>query len=153
VGHYSHGTAHTPLTGSQGTEFVLSFKLSSPTRIADKLKSQLSSEINNAEWEFVDYTEHTSASEDGEGEGVIVGARRNVDRGVGGVGGISGHAGRGIRGVMGLGRGLADAGAQSFMSMKTVVEAVEIMEGNGNSNEMGQDRKPGTSGWTKVKPR
>jgi hypothetical protein len=54
-------------------------------------------------------------------DGVVVGASREGGRGTG-------------------------LGMQSFMSMKTVMDAVEMVSGDG-------DRKPGSSGWTKLKPR
>jgi len=37
-------------------------------------------------------------------------------------------------------------GMQSFMSMRTVMDAVEMVGGDA-------ERKAGTSGWTKLKPR
>lgn len=127
MGRYSHGTAHSYLGNADGTEFVRSWKLPNPTRLADKLKAKLLSEVANAEWELLDEGAWTVEDEMGD-DGVVVGARREG----GGLG-------------MGLGMGM---GMQSFMSMRTVMDAVEMVSGGGDG-----ERKPGTSGWTKLKPR
>jgi hypothetical protein len=54
VGKFSHGTAHSFLGGADGTNFVRSWKLLSPMKLADKLKARLLSEVANAEWELLD---------------------------------------------------------------------------------------------------
>jgi hypothetical protein len=120
MGKYSHGAAHTNLNSADGTDFIRTWKLPSPMKLADKLKSKLMSEVANAEWEVLD--EDAWAVEDEMGDdGVVVGARKEGERNAG-------------------------LGMQSFMSMRTVMDAVEMVGGDG-------DRKPGTSGWTKLKPR
>ena len=120
MGRFSHGTAHSFLGNADGTEFVRGWKLLSPMKLADRLKAKLMSEVANAEWEVV---EQDAWEEDDEmkDDGVVVGARREGGRAIG-------------------------LGMQSFMSMRTVMDAVEMVGGDG-------DRKPGTSGWTKLKPR
>lgn len=124
MGKYSHGTAMSSLGSAEGTEFIRSWKLPNPMKLADKLKSKLMGEVANAEWEVLN--EDAWAVDDQMGDdGVVVGARKE--------GGDKG---------MGL-------GMQSFMSMKTVMDAVEMVGGVGADG----DRKPGTSGWTKLKPR
>jgi len=126
MGHYAHGTAHTSLARAEGTDFIRSWKLLSPIKLADRLKSKLMSEVANSEWEVLD--EDAWAVDDDMGDdGVVVGVRREK------------NAKRGIA-----------AGMQSFMSMRTIVDAVEIV-GNGISGD--GERRPGTSGWTKLKPR
>ncbi|RDW87570.1 hypothetical protein BP5796_03264 [Coleophoma crateriformis] len=119
MGRYSHGTAHSYLGSAEGNEFIRSWKLPSPIKLADRLKAKLLSEVANAEWEFLDQNAWTLEDELGD-DGVVVGARKE-----------------------GNPRGMA--GMQSFMSMRTVMDAVEVIGG--------EDRKPGTSGWTKLKPR
>lgn len=57
LGHYSHGTAHSFLGASEGTEFIRSWKLPTPTKIADKLKSNLLGEMASAEWELLEEKE------------------------------------------------------------------------------------------------
>jgi hypothetical protein len=120
MGFYSHGTAHSFLGSNEGTEFTRSFKIMSPMKLVDKLKAKLSSEVANAEWEVLDQDAWAVDDELGD-DGIVVGARREGD---------------GRRGY----------GMQSFMSMKTVMDAVEVIGGGG-------ERRPGTSGWTKLKPR
>jgi hypothetical protein len=120
MGRFSHGTAHSFLGNADGTEFIRSWKLLSPMKLADKLRTKLLSEVANAEWEVLDQDAWTIDDEMGD-DGVVVGARREGGRGLG-------------------------LGMQSFMSMKTVMDAVEIVGGAG-------ERRPGTSGWTKLKPR
>ncbi|KAF8865324.1 hypothetical protein BDZ45DRAFT_612491 [Acephala macrosclerotiorum] len=125
MGKYSHGTAHSFLGNAEGTEFIRSWKLLKPTNIADKLKAKLLSEVANAEWEVLDEDAWAVDDEMGD-DGVVVGARKE------------GESTR-DRGTM------MHAGMQSFMSMRTVTDAVEMV-GDG-------ERKPGTSGWTRLKPR
>lgn len=148
IGQRSHGSAHNFLAGTSGQEFVRTFKLPNPTKIADRLKSQLLSEVASAEWEVVDrgsWTEREGHADDVEGDGVMVGARRAES-----LRGLSGDhtAYRNTIGNLGM-REISDVGAQSFMSLKTVVDAVEIMDGATDERKA----PPGTSGWTKVKPR
>lgn len=75
LGHWSHGTTHTFLGGADGTEFVRNFKLLSPTKLADRLKKRLSTEVPMLEWEKIDGDE--ARWEDEIEEGVLVGPRSN----------------------------------------------------------------------------
>jgi hypothetical protein len=120
MGRFSHGTAHSFLGNADGTEFIRGWKLLSPMKLADRLKAKLMSEISNAEWEVVEQ-DAWEVEDEMKDDGVVVGARREGERAVG-------------------------LGMQSFMSMRTVMDAVEMVGGDGG-------RKPGTSGWTKLKPR
>jgi hypothetical protein len=121
-GKYSHGTAHSFLGSSEGTEFIRSWKLPNPMKLADKLKGKLMSEVANAEWELLDHGAWT-VDDDMGGDGVVIGGANETSRRV------------------------MSAGMQSFMSMRTVMDAAELLAvGDG-------DRKPGSSGWTKLKPR
>ncbi|TDZ40125.1 Autophagy-related protein 14 [Colletotrichum trifolii] len=54
MGRYSHGTAHAFLGGADGSEFVRTFKLPSPLKLADKLKKKLVSEVAVPEWEVLE---------------------------------------------------------------------------------------------------
>jgi hypothetical protein len=138
IGNFSHGSSHTFLGSREGNEFVRGFKLLSPTKVFDKLKSQLLTEVASAEWEVVDKDAWAEGQEgesvDDEGDGVLVGARKYEDF-------VPGR-----RRSLGL-KALGSFGAQSFMSMRTVVDAVEMMGGTA------EDKRQGTNGWTKVKPR
>ena len=145
MGRYSHGTAHSNLGSSAGAEFTRGFKIISPTKLADRLKARLASEVANAEWELLDpdawamedEAEQEQRQHEGLGDGddgIVVGARREgADAAFGGYGAAS------VRRAYGY-------GMQSFMSMRTVMDAVEVIGGGG-------ERRPGTSGWTKLKPR
>ncbi|KAJ5677432.1 uncharacterized protein N7477_003065 [Penicillium maclennaniae] len=62
LGHYSHGTAHSFLGASEGTEFIRSWKLPTPMKIADKLRSNLLGEMASAEWEFLEEKEWDDGS-------------------------------------------------------------------------------------------
>lgn len=57
LGHYSHGTVHSFLAASEGSEYVRSWKLPTPTRIVDKLKANLLGEMTSAEWELLEENE------------------------------------------------------------------------------------------------
>ena len=57
LGHYSHGTAHSFLGASEGTEFMRTWKLPTPTKVVDKLKSTLLGEMASAEWELLEEKE------------------------------------------------------------------------------------------------
>ncbi|KAL4912184.1 UV radiation resistance protein and autophagy-related subunit 14-domain-containing protein [Aspergillus aurantiobrunneus] len=57
LGHYSHGTAHSFLGASEGTEFVRSWRLPTPTKVVDRLKSTLLGEMTSAEWELLEEKE------------------------------------------------------------------------------------------------
>lgn len=57
LGHYSHGTSHSFLGAAEGMEFMKTWKLPTPAKIADKLKSALLGEIANAEWELLEEKE------------------------------------------------------------------------------------------------
>lgn len=120
MGRYSHGAAHSFLGSADGTDLIRSWKLLSPMKLADRLKARLMSEVANAEWEVLDEDAWQVDDEMGD-DGVVVGARKEGER-------------------------APSLGMQSFMSMRTVMDAVEMVGGDG-------DRKHGTSGWTKLKPR
>ncbi|KAJ6109748.1 UV radiation resistance protein/autophagy-related protein 14 [Penicillium sp. IBT 16267x] len=57
LGHYSHGTVHSFLGASEGSEFMRTWKLPTPTKIVDKLKSNLLGEMASAEWELLEEQE------------------------------------------------------------------------------------------------
>ncbi|KAK4155519.1 UV radiation resistance protein and autophagy-related subunit 14-domain-containing protein [Chaetomidium leptoderma] len=86
IGRWSHGTLHSFLGGAEGTEFVRSFKIVPPLKLADRLKKRLSSEAPMLEWEKIEGDE----LEDNFDDGVLV-------RGHGSGG--SAAAGRGDLGV------------------------------------------------------
>jgi hypothetical protein len=83
------------------------------------------SEVANAEWEVLDEDAWAVERPGGElrDETVVVGARRGGERGYG-------------------------LGMQSFMSMRTVHDAVGPGAGG-----VDRDKKQGSNGWTKLKQR
>ncbi|KAL2869929.1 Atg14 domain-containing protein [Aspergillus lucknowensis] len=64
LGHYSHGTAHSFLSASEGTEFIRSWKLPTPMRVTDGLKSTLLGEMASAEWELLEEKEWDDVPQD-----------------------------------------------------------------------------------------
>ncbi|UNI23450.1 hypothetical protein JDV02_009268 [Purpureocillium takamizusanense] len=54
IGRYSHGTSYYYLGGMEGTDFVRTFKLPSPMKLADKLKKKLLGDTPGADWEVLD---------------------------------------------------------------------------------------------------
>lgn len=64
LGHYSHGTVHSFLCASEGAEFMRTWRLPSPTKIADKVKSVLLGEMASAEWELLEKKEWDDADQD-----------------------------------------------------------------------------------------
>ncbi|OQE96367.1 hypothetical protein PENNAL_c0001G06927 [Penicillium nalgiovense] len=64
LGHYSHGTAHSFLGASEGVEFMRIWKLPTPTKVVDKLKSNLLGEMASAEWELLEEKEWDDAVTD-----------------------------------------------------------------------------------------
>lgn len=121
MGKYSHGAAHSFLGNSEGSAFTRSWQIPKLALLVDTLKARLMSEVANAEWELLNPDAWQVDDEMGV-DGVVVGARNEGIR---------------TQGMLGM---------QSFMSMRTVMDAVEMVSGDG-------ERKPGTSGWTKLKPR
>ncbi|CAG8953067.1 hypothetical protein HYFRA_00003262 [Hymenoscyphus fraxineus] len=128
MGKYSHGTASHFAGGAEATEFIRSWKLLNPKVIADKLRSLLQSEVANKEWELIDegsWEIDNQMGDDGVVIGRVAGGSRDGDD-------LDTHSK--LRGV-----------EQSFMSYRTV-DPPQAVDGTG-------DRKTGTSGWTKLKPR
>jgi hypothetical protein len=123
MGRYSHGTATNSLNSAEGTEFVKSWKLTSPRHLTDKLKALLSNEVANKEWEIVDENAWRVNDELGV-DGVVIGVTKEGSN-------LPAHL----------------AMQQSFMSCRTVVDAVEV------GGRVDEPKVPGTSGWTKLKPR
>lgn len=61
TGRWSHGSSHSFLGSAEGTEFVRSFKLLNPTKLVDRIKKKLSSEVPMLEWEKIDGNEARGA--------------------------------------------------------------------------------------------
>ena len=101
IGRWSHGTLHSFLGGAEGTEFVRSFKIMPPLKLADRLKKRLSSEAPMLEWEKIEGDELDDGFDDGvlvrghgsggsaAGRGDLGAASIMTARGVGSNGGVS----------------------------------------------------------------
>jgi len=73
-GRYSHGTAHSFMGTKEGAELVKKFP--SPTRVMDKIKTQLVAELSGAEWEVIEEEHVKDAPAAEEEEPVLIGGRR-----------------------------------------------------------------------------
>lgn len=79
LGSYSHGSAYHSLSGCEGLELLRAWRLASPARLVDKLKSYLLNEISGAEWDFLSNEEWDEDRV--EDMPVLVGgARRSLDK-------------------------------------------------------------------------
>lgn len=54
TGRFSHGTMYYFLGGAEGAEFIKSFKLPGPMKLADHLRKRLVPEAPVADWEVLD---------------------------------------------------------------------------------------------------
>ncbi|KAJ9272272.1 hypothetical protein DTO212C5_1457 [Paecilomyces variotii] len=54
LGHFSHGTSHSFLGAVDGTEFMRTWRLPTPLKVYDRLKSILLGEMASAEWELLE---------------------------------------------------------------------------------------------------
>ncbi|POR38028.1 Uncharacterized protein TPAR_01770 [Tolypocladium paradoxum] len=73
IGRYSHGTMYYFLGGIDGTDFVRTFKLPSPMKLADRLKKKLLGDAPAADWEVLDdeaWKVDEGPNEDGAVQGV-----------------------------------------------------------------------------------
>jgi hypothetical protein len=124
LGHFSHGTSHSFLCAVDGTEFMRTWKLPTPVKIFDRLKSVLLGEMASAEWELLE-KDWDDAAEDQPHPTIQeprVGQSNN-NTGLSGETDIKSHP----------------------ESMTTTTEHINA--------PAEPDRAKGTSGWTKVKSR
>lgn len=114
MGRFSHGTAHDFLGSADGSEFVRSFKLLNPTKLADRLKKKLVTDTA-PEWEVVD----NEAWESGEDNGAVMIEARRAKKTTGG-GEIRNEAETGA-GIGGGGRRLSSgtAGTSGWTKLKS----------------------------------
>lgn len=130
LGHYSHGTAHSFLSASEGTEFMRTWKLPTPTKVVDKLKSTLLGEMASAEWELLeekewDDEEHFQHSQSSREPHSIV--RQDNERGM-----RSGKDGSGFTSAI--------SSENGGINLET-------------NEQADTSRLKGTSGWTKLRNR
>lgn len=138
MGRYSHGTAHDFLGTADGQEFIRSFKIPSPIKLADRLKKKLSNDAPIPDWEVLE-DDAWAPDDAGVDDGVLVKGHREKERGEKN----TDSDGRfyGVDSVMTV-RSAADApSADTRDSSQPTERALERGKGSG------------TSGWTKVKNR
>lgn len=126
LGHYSHGTVHSFLGASEGTEFMRTWKLPTPTRVMDKLKVTLLGEMASAEWELLEKQEWDDE--------VQVPAQTAFER----------------PSIAAKSRTGSEIGAEETGLSHT--PSVESRQ-NAINEQSGASRLRGTSGWTKLKSR
>lgn len=126
LGDYSHGSARSFLGGPKGTQLMQGWKLQSPVKIIDKVKSMLLGELAGAEWEILDGNEfEQEIGKAADEEAVLVGARR-------------------------------EEGGRTFDDTRSMITAMMVGndEQTPVDNGMGTGGTgKGTSGWTKLKSR
>ncbi|KAI1492792.1 UV radiation resistance protein and autophagy-related subunit 14-domain-containing protein, partial [Biscogniauxia mediterranea] len=177
MGWYSHGTAHTFLGASPGTELTRSFRLPNPVKLADRLKARLLQAQENAaaaaasstpEWEVLDDdawapdAKYDSPSSPAVTTAATKSKSKNTtttpldDEGVLLVGGARPPriSARGGAGTGGGGAG-SRFGHESYMSIGTVRSngGDGMRAPGGGSREGGREKEKerSSSGWTKIK--
>lgn len=130
MGQWSHGAAHTNLGSAVGLDFIRSFRLPNPIKLADKLKARLVNEAPAPEWELIEDDEFGPNDLD---DGVLVGGTPQSKA-----------------------RGPPRFGLESYMSVATVKgggpsgDSSRVPSG---ATTPGKDREKNVNGWTKIKPR
>lgn len=132
MGRYSHGTAHTFL----GDDIIQGFRIPSPNRLADRLKTRLSSESTLPDWEVLDDDAWAPDDHNHMEDGVLSkGGRHN---------GGSSAPDRRLFGV------------ESVATVITDLEdtlALADMDASPRNRRPEKARTAGTSGWTKLRNR
>lgn len=170
MGRYAHGTTHTFL----GDDTIQTFKLLGPNRLADRLKTKLSSESTMPDWEVLEddawavEDEDQNNMEDGVLNRVVVSPPPAVANGRRGGGG--GAVDRGNRPVSGntnvvVGSRVPEQRLFGVESVATVItsgldETMANLDlenqsprGGGGSRTTDRPRNSGMSGWTKLRNR
>ncbi|GAP84395.1 hypothetical protein SAMD00023353_0702140 [Rosellinia necatrix] len=137
MGLYSHGSGHTFLGSATGNDLTRNFKLLSPIKLVDKLRSKLTNENPIPEWEVL---EDDAWAPDDADDGVFVGGARPKPK---------------------IGERGARFGFDSYMSVNTVKSgggndippAISSSATGGNDHEKEAKGEKGSNGWTKIKPR
>jgi flagellin-like hook-associated protein FlgL len=140
LGQYSHGSTHTSLNSAAGTEIIRGFRLLSPLKIADQLRKNLLAEVVGAEWELVDGWKSDGVETGTNGKRGDTGNKATDD-------GRSDTTKEGTT----TGKTRITNGARETMLLG---ESFAHMGLDGTFDQpLGENRRQGTSGWTKVKPR
>lgn len=157
LGQYSHGSMHTCLTSAAGSELVKGFKVMSPPRIADMLKKHLLAEVIHAEWELVDEWKDFQPEPENELEAGRPGALSPFSD-FGAVVDSIAESGATIpydvRNISPTSQRQISRRGQPLMAETVLLggESFASLDGVAAETTAGE-RKPGTNGWTRVKPR
>ncbi|KAJ4394079.1 hypothetical protein N0V93_003296 [Gnomoniopsis smithogilvyi] len=133
MGRYSHGTQHTFLGSAEGNEFLRTFKLPNPVKLADRLKKKMLSDADGLDWEML--------------EGDAWAADEPMETGVQRRPKASGESEQRLFGV------------ESVMSTSTARTGFDSTIGDfarldvDGPSSPEKARSPGISGWTKIKSR
>ena len=127
LGHFSHGTAHSFLSASEGVDYMNGWRLQSPVKVIDRVKAMLLSERDGAEWQILEENEWE------EGDAPNEPGRDEADKGTTGEETVL---------IEGMANDVETLGSGNNL----VNEAIQ-------KSEEDQERAKGTSGWTKLKSR
>lgn len=133
MGRYSHGTAHTFLGSAEGNEFIRSFKLPNPVKLADRLKKKLLSDADGLDWEMLE--DEAWAPDEPMEEGVQEGPN---------------HPGGADRRLYGVESVMSTSTARTNLD-SVIGDFAKVNMDDPPNTEKG--KAPGTSGWTKIKSR
>lgn len=133
MGRYSHGTTHTFLGSTEGTEFLRTFKLPNPVKLADRLKKKMLSDADGLDWEMLE-DDAWAADEPMEN-----GVQWRVK--------TPGESDRRLFGVESV---MSTSTARTGLD-STIGDFARLDADGASSPE--KTRSPGLSGWTKIKSR
>lgn len=63
LGNFSHNTAHSFLSASEGVDYMNGWRLQSPIKVIDRVKAMLLSERDGAEWQILEENEWEEGNE------------------------------------------------------------------------------------------
>lgn len=136
MGRYSHGTTHTFLGSAEGNEFLRTFKLPNPVKLADRLKKKMLSDADGLDWEMLE--DDAWAADEPMEDGV---QRRSRIPG--------GESDRRLFGVESV---MSTSTARTALD-STIVDFARLDVDRAGTSSPEKARSPGTSGWTKIKSR
>lgn len=151
MGQYSHGAAHTNLNSAEGAEFMRSFKLPNPVKLADRLKKKMLSDADGLDWEMLNDDAWAEPMEDGVQEQQ---PKQQQSKGknrapTGEITNDDDH--RRLYGVESV---------MSTMNTRTALDStiadfdrVSLDDAPGPERTTAGSKVPGTSGWTRIKSR
>lgn len=123
-GYFSHGTAYGYLAAAEGSEYMRNWRLQSPVRVIEKVKTMLLAERTGAEWEILEGNEW-------EVEDADVDAKRELN-------------------LVNRPLGIEETGVLVRPEAQARTEGEKAGR---NEREDGEEKGKGNSGWTKLKSR